>query len=225
MHHPFLMEASWKEQLQGEFSTDYMSKLADFLREEYATGKTVYPPQEDIFRAFCHCSFPDTSVVIVGQDPYHNPGQAHGLSFSVQEGVRQPPSLQNIFQEITRDLELPMSQTGCLTPWAKQGVLLLNTILTVRKNEPKSHHGQGWERFTDAVIEKLSSRQEPLVFLLWGKSAQEKCERLDTSRHLCLKAAHPSPYSARNGFFGCRHFSQANEFLKKVGKRPIVWQL
>lgn len=219
-----LMAPSWKEALQSEFSKEYMQQLSRFLSQEEASGETVYPKKEDWFRAFCETPFDEVSVVIMGQDPYHNPGQAHGFSFSVPEGTRQPPSLKNIFQEIREDLGIPMSERGCLLPWAKQGVLLLNSILTVRKNAPKSHHHQGWERFTDVVVEKLAARKSPLIFLLWGKSAQEKCS-LVGDPHLCLKAAHPSPYSARSGFFGCGHFSKTNQFLKKKGKQPIDWQL
>lgn len=220
-----LMESSWLEILKKEFEAPYMKDLEKFLQEEYASNQIIYPPKEHIFSAFCHTSFEEVSVVILGQDPYHNENQAHGLSFSVQEGVRQPPSLKNIFSEIGADLNIQMSTSGFLVPWAKQGVLLLNSILTVRKNAPKSHHQKGWETFTDAVIDRLSSRKTPTVFMLWGKSAKEKGSRIDQTRHLCLKAAHPSPYSAHSGFFGCKHFSKANAFLKKHFRPEIDWQI
>jgi len=164
----------------------------------------------------------------VGQDPYHNPGQAHGLSFSVSKGVNPPPSLQNIFKEVIDDVKITYPKHGCLIDWARQGVLLLNATLTVRANEPRSHHGQGWERFTDVIIQKLCTRKDPIVFVLWGKSAQEKCQHIlqeEASSHLVLKAAHPSPYSAHSGFFGCRHFSKINDFLEKNDKKPINWQI
>ncbi len=218
------MEKSWKELLKQELDKPYMQDLQAFLAQEHEEGKTIYPKESEVFQAFCFHSFQETSVVIIGQDPYHNEGQAHGLSFSVKDGVRQPPSLKNIFEEIRQDLSLPMSSKGCLDPWAKQGVLLLNTILTVRKNEPKSHHNQGWEVFTDKVVELLAAREKPLVFLLWGKSAREKCAKVNAP-HLCLEAAHPSPYSAHSGFFGCRHFSKANQFLKEHSLAEIDWRI
>lgn len=214
------MEKGWTAVLKEEFYKPYMIALKAFLEKE-----DYYPPKELIFNAFCQTPFSDVKVVIMGQDPYHGEGQAEGLSFSVREGVKIPPSLHNIFQELADDLHLPISNSGSLLKWAKQGVLLLNAILTVRKNEPLSHHGKGWEIFTDRVVEILIERRDPIVFMLWGRAAKEKVLRVKNSHHLLLEAAHPSPYSARSGFFGCRHFSKANEFLKKNGKAPIDWSL
>lgn len=223
------MEKSWLEKLNAEFDKPYIKNLKAFLSEELKKNHVIYPPEEQIFEAFCHAAFDDIKVVIVGQDPYHNPNQAHGLSFSVTKEVKSPPSLQNIYKELHDDLGIPIPSHGFLQSWAKQGVLLLNATLTVRANEPKSHYGKGWERFTDTVIEKLSEKQDPIVFLLWGKSAQEKCENVPSLQgntpHLILKAAHPSPYSASNGFFGCKHFSKANAFLQKHGKSPVDWNI
>lgn len=223
------MEASWLERLGEEFEKPYMKKLEDFLAREIASGAAIYPPFELIFNAFCQTPWDDVKVVIMGQDPYHNPGQAHGLSFSVPKGVPLPPSLQNIYKELEEDLGISPPSHGCLLDWAKRGVLLLNAILTVRANEPKSHHGQGWELFTDRVVQLLCTKKDPLVFLLWGKSAQDKFAHIQlnatSSQHLALKAAHPSPFSAYVGFFGCRHFSKTNEFLKNVGKSPIDWRI
>ena len=221
------MEKSWRNRLEKEISAPYVQELKTFLEEEQKAGKLVYPPQEKIFGAFLETPFDQVKVVVVGQDPYHGEGQAHGLSFSVPEEVKKlPPSLKNIFKELHEDLGVPIPETGCLTSWAKQGVFLLNATLTVLAGEPKSHFGRGWERFTDAVIQALAEKQDPIVFLLWGKSAQDKGEkiRLINPNHLVLTAAHPSPYSA-TGFFGCRHFSKANEFLAKSGKAPISWDL
>lgn len=221
-----LMEEGWLKELKEEFEKPYMKDLQAFLREEIASGKTVYPPQELIFNAFCQTPFHKVKVVIMGQDPYHNPKQAHGLSFSVPVGVAPPPSLKNIFQELKEDLKIPAAPHGCLLSWAKQGVLLLNATLTVRENEPKSHYGKGWESFTDAAIRKLAEKKDALVFLLWGKSAQEKCEHIvKDKRHLLLESPHPSPFSVHSGFFGCRHFSKANQFLEKHGKTPIDWRV
>ena len=220
------MEASWLERLGEEFEKPYMKELEAFLARERAAGAEVYPPYELIFNAFCQTPFAEVKVVIMGQDPYHGPGQAHGLSFSVPPGVPAPPSLQNIFKEIRDDLGIPVPKSGCLTGWAKQGVLLLNATLTVRANEAKSHFGKGWEVFTDRVVRLLCMRKEPLVFLLWGKSALDKFQHIaecGTGRHLVLTAAHPSPLSAHAGFMGCRHFSKTNEFLKKAGIKPIHW--
>jgi len=221
------MEASWLDQLKEEFEKPYMKQLEQFLAKEMASGAVVYPPFELIFNAFCQTPFEKTRVVIMGQDPYHGPGQAHGLSFSVPKGVPLPPSLQNIFKEIREDLQIPTPSHGCLIDWAKQGVLLLNATLTVRANEPKSHHGQGWEVFTDRVIQCLCSRKDSLVFVLWGKSALDKFQHINSSgsHHLVLTAAHPSPLSAHSGFFGCRHFSKINEFLKAKGQNPIDWKI
>lgn len=223
------MDASWLELLQGEFEKPYMKNLEAFLAKEIASGATIFPPFEFIFNAFCQTPFDQVKVVIMGQDPYHGEGQAHGLSFSVPKGVPAPPSLQNIFKELKDDLGIPIPKHGCLLDWAKQGVLLLNATLTVRANEPRSHYGKGWEIFTDQVIKLICERTDPIVFLLWGKSAYEKFKHIqpskNNSRHLVLTAAHPSPLSAHSGFFGCRHFSKTNEFLKKNGKAEIMWKL
>lgn len=222
------MEASWLEKLASEFEKPYMLGLEAFLAKEIPSGAAVYPPFEQVFNAFCQTPFDQVSVVIMGQDPYHGPGQAHGLSFSVPKGVPLPPSLQNIFKELKEDLKIPAPPHGCLIDWAKQGVLLLNATLTVRANEPKSHYGQGWEVFTDRVVQLLCARKEPLVFILWGKSAIEKFQHIEswsTGSHLVLTAAHPSPLSAHSGFFGCRHFSKANEFLRSIGRNSIDWKI
>lgn len=221
------MEASWLEKLQEEFEKPYMKDLESFLAGELRSKTAVYPPFELIFNAFCQTPFDEVKVVIIGQDPYHGPGQAHGLSFSVQKGVNPPPSLQNIFKELKEDLGIDPPGHGCLVEWAHQGVLLLNATLTVREGQPKSHFGKGWEAFTDRVVQLLCQRKDPLVFILWGRSAAEKFEHICTnaSHHLALKAPHPSPFSAHTGFLGCRHFSKANAFLKKVGKTPINWTL
>lgn len=220
------MESSWLKLLNEEFEKPYMKKLEAFLAQEIASGSAIYPPFELIFNAFCQTPYDEAKVVLIGQDPYHNPGQAHGLSFSVPKGVSSPPSLQNIYKEIQEDLGIPPPSHGCLLDWARQGVLLLNATLTVRANEPKSHHGQGWEMFTDRVVQLLCEKKDPIVFLLWGKSAQDKMMHVQSSVHHCiLKAAHPSPFSAHSGFFGCRHFSKANAFLQKVGKIPIDWRI
>lgn len=223
------MEASWLERLAPEFDQPHMRRLESFLAQEIREGKTIYPPFDLTFNAFCQTPFEATKVVIIGQDPYHGAGQAHGLSFSVPKGVAPPPSLQNIFKELAADVGSSAPSHGSLLSWAKQGILLLNATLTVRANEPKSHFGKGWEEFTDHVVQLLAARTDPLVFILWGKSALEKwkhvaADRRD-SRHLVLSAAHPSPLSAHAGFFGCRHFSQANEFLLKSAKKPIDWNL
>lgn len=227
---PFVLEPSWQEQLQKELKEPYIADLAAFIEKEYASAPIpVYPPKELIFNAFYQTLFNKVKVVIMGQDPYHGPGQAHGLSFSVPKGVKLPPSLQNIFKELESDVHMPRSNHGCLIPWAHQGVLLLNATLTVRQGEPMSHHGRGWERFTDAAIRKLEEREDPVIFVLWGKSAQDKCRFLRQegipSRHFVLTAAHPSPYSASHGFFGCHHFSKINELLEQQGKEPINWSL
>lgn len=223
------MEASWLDLLEGEFQKPYMKELQAFLAGEARAGKEVYPPFDQIFSAFCQTPFEQVKVVVMGQDPYHGPGQAHGLSFSVPHGVDQPPSLQNIFKEIKSDLGIVPPKHGCLIDWAKQGVLLLNATLTVRAHEAKSHHGKGWEMFTDRVVQLLCSRPDPIVFLLWGRVALEKFQHIQpqgsSSPHLVLTAAHPSPLSAYAGFFGCRHFSKVNDFLTKIGKNPIDWAL
>lgn len=221
------MEASWLEKLKGEFEKPYMKELERFLSREIESGATIYPPYPSIFNAFCQTPFDDVKVVIMGQDPYHGPGLAHGLSFSVSKGVPIPPSLQNIYKEIQEDLQISPPNHGCLIDWARQGVLLLNATLTVRAGEAKSHFGQGWEIFTDKVIELLSKKEDPIVFLLWGKSAYEKFNHICTNakQHLVLTSPHPSPLSAHAGFFGNHHFSKANEFLKNAGKDPIDWKI
>jgi uracil-DNA glycosylase len=220
------IEQGWKQVLQEAFRQDYFKDIVGFLRNEKKSGRVIYPPGPMIFNAFNTTPFGAVKLVILGQDPYHGPGQAHGLSFSVPRGVKPPPSLVNIFKEIKSDLGVPMPEGyGDLTAWAEQGVLLLNAALTVRANEPFSHAGIGWARFTDEVIRTLSEQKSHLVFILWGKFAQEKQALIDGSKHLVLKAAHPSPFSADKGFFGCRHFSKANEYLARHGIDPINWQL
>ena len=219
------LETSWKERLGGVFATPELQQLAAFLRAEKAAGKIIYPPGSQIFAALDSTPFERVKVVILGQDPYHGPGQAHGLCFSVAPGVAVPPSLQNIFKEIARDLDLPRPTHGCLTSWAKQGVLLLNTVLTVERGLAGSHQGKGWELLTDACIETLNREREGLVFLLWGSHAQAKGRLIDSQRHLILKAPHPSPLSAHRGFLGCGHFSRANRYLEQSGRSPIDWSL
>lgn len=218
------MEASWLEALQGEFEQDYMKELRAFLAEEKRTA-TVFPPGDEIFAAFDLAPLPQVRVVVLGQDPYFHPGQAHGLCFSVRRGVTPPPSLKNIYKELQEDLGIPPAAHGELTAWARQGVLLLNSVLTVRSGQAFSHQGHGWERFTDRAIQVLAERREGLVFLLWGRPAQQKAARIDRARHLVLTAAHPSPLSAHNGFFGCRHFSKANAWFEQRGEPPIEWRL
>ena len=216
------IEESWKAHLQEEFNKPYFERLAEFVRQEYAE-KTVYPPAKLIFNAFNRCPFDEVKVVIVGQDPYHEPGQAHGLCFSVTEGVPLPPSLQNIYKEIEQDLRKQIPRSGNLDRWATQGVLLLNATLTVQAHRAGSHQRKGWEEFTDAVIHHLATQREHLVFILWGAYAQRKGETIDANRHLILKSAHPSPLSAHRGFFGNRHFSRTNDYLKSHGIPPINW--
>ena len=217
---------SWKEVLKDEVSKPYFQQIVTFLRSEKASGKTIYPPGPLIFNAFNQTPFDKVSVVIIGQDPYHGPGQAHGLSFSVQKGVKPPPSLVNIFKEIRADIGVEMAaNNGDLTHWAEQGVLLLNAALTVRAGEPFSHAKYGWAEFTDAVISKVSEEKQHVVFLLWGKFAQEKQALIDETKHHVLKAAHPSPFSADKGFFGCKHFSKTNQLLMQDGLTPIDWTL
>ena len=216
------IESSWKNKLQDEFEKSYFKKLTAFVREEYKT-KTIYPPGKDIFNAFDSCSFDKVRVVIIGQDPYHGPGQANGLCFSVHDGIALPPSLKNIFKEIETDIGTVPPKTGNLERWAKQGVLLLNATLTVEANTPGSHQKKGWEQFTDAVIQKLSDEKEHLVFILWGAYAQKKGLIIDAKKHCILQSAHPSPFSAYNGFFGNKHFSKTNEYLASHGFKKIVW--
>lgn len=216
------MEPSWKTRLAGEFEKDYFVKLTDFVRQEYRQA-TVYPSGPNIFNAFAHCPFNRVKVVIIGQDPYHEPGQAHGLCFSVQDGTPFPPSLQNIFKEITDDLGRPRPTSGDLTRWADQGVLLLNATLTVRAHRAGSHQGHGWETFTDAAIRCLNAERQHLVYMLWGAYAQKKGASIATSRNLVLTSPHPSPLSAHRGFFGNRHFSRANDYLVALGESPIDW--
>lgn len=219
------IENSWKEVLKDEFQKSYFEQIVVFLKHEKALNKVIYPPGNMIFNAFDKTPFKDVKVVILGQDPYHGPGQAHGLCFSVQKGVKPPPSLVNIYKELNKDVGIPIPETGDLTKWAEHGVLLLNAMLTVRNGEPASHSKIGWESFTDAVIRKVSDLKEGVVFMLWGKFAQDKQVLIDATKHYILKAAHPSPFSADKGFFGCRHFSKANELLMKDGKAPVDWQL
>ncbi len=214
----------WQDILAGEFDKEYYKILRGFLKTEYE-NEVVYPSMYDIFNALRYTAYKDVKVVIIGQDPYHGKNQAHGLCFSVKPGVRKPPSLVNIFKELNTDLGIPMPQNGCLEPWAQQGVLLLNTILTVRESKPMSHKGYGWETFTDEVLRKLNSRKDPIIFLLWGTPARLKGNLITNSRHYKLEAPHPSPLSAYYGFFGCKHFSKTNEILKSLGKTPIDWRI
>lgn len=220
------LEPSWLNLLEAEFNKEYMIKLKQFLKEEKEAGNKIYPKGTDIFNAFNKTPFTSLKVVLLGQDPYHGANQAHGLSFSVQKGVTPPPSLKNIYKELQNDIpEFTIPQHGELTEWAEQGVMLLNATLTVRAASPGSHQKKGWEIFTDTVIKIISENKEGVIFLLWGKFAQAKAELIDTKKHHVLKAAHPSPYSADNGFFGCKHFSKTNAILEKEGKEPIDWQI
>ncbi len=216
------IEDSWKRHLQTEFDKPYFEALTSFVREEYGKGR-CYPPGKLIFNAFYLCPFDQVKVVLIGQDPYHEPGQAMGLCFSVNQGVQFPPSLQNIFKEIADDIGTPIPASGDLTRWAKQGVMLLNATLTVREHQAGSHQGKGWETFTDAVIQTLAREREHLVFILWGSYAQKKGAFIDRNRHLVLQSAHPSPLSAYRGFFGNKHFSKANAYLQANGIEPILW--
>lgn len=218
------LEPSWLTQIGSEFEQPYMQQLKRFLSAEKAAGKVIYPPGELWFNAFNSTSFDRVKVVILGQDPYHGPGQAHGLCFSVLPGVPFPPSLLNIFKEIQNDLGLPIPRSGCLQHWAGQGVLLLNATLTVERGRAGSHQGKGWEQFTDRAVQRLNEVREGLVFLLWGSYAQRKGQLIDTRRHLVLKAPHPSPLSAHRGFFGCGHFSATNRYLESRGETPIRWE-
>lgn len=219
------IEPSWKQVLKSSFEKNYFQQIVGHIKLEMLSGKIIYPPGPLIFNAFASTPFDQVKVVILGQDPYHGAGQAMGLSFSVPRGISIPPSLQNIFKELKQDIGMPIPTHGDLSSWAKQGVLLLNASLTVRANEPNSHARLGWIEFTDTVITALSNEKENLVFVLWGKFAQEKQGLIDETKHLVLKAAHPSPFSADKGFFGCKHFSQINQYLTTQGKDPIDWQL
>lgn len=214
----------WDALLSGEFKKDYYLRLREFLKAEYGS-RNIFPPMQDIFNSLRYTSYSDVKAVILGQDPYHGAGQAHGLCFSVKKGVQPPPSLQNIFKELNADLGIQPPPHGELTAWAKSGVLLMNTVLTVREGQANSHKGQGWEILTDRVIELLNQREQPIVFLLWGGNARAKAKLITNPAHLVLQCAHPSPLSAYNGFFGCRHFSKANEFLSANGIEPIDWQI
>lgn len=214
----------WDALLADEIRKDYYLRLREFLKQEYTTRR-IYPPMEDIFNALRHTSYSYVRAVILGQDPYHGAGQAHGMCFSVRKGTPPPPSLQNIFKEMKSDLGIDPPNHGELTAWADSGVLLLNTVLTVREGEANSHRGMGWEQFTDRIIELLNQREQPIVFLLWGGNARSKARLITNPQHLILQCAHPSPLSAYNGFFGCRHFSKTNEFLVQHGMQPINWRL
>lgn len=218
------MNDSWWQQLKDEFNKPYYQELREMLKREYAEH-TVYPEPNDIYNALHYTSYENVKVVILGQDPYHGPGQAHGLSFSVQPGVNPPPSLKNIFIELQNDIGADIPNHGSLVSWAKQGVLLLNTVLTVRRGQANSHKGKGWEQLTDSIIDVLNKRDKPVVFILWGRHAQMKKERIDTSKHFIIQSPHPSPFSARNGFFGSRPFSRANQYLEQIGDEPIDWSL
>ncbi len=214
----------WDEILKDEFQSDYYAQIRETLKQEYASHE-IYPPMQDIFNALRYTSYSDVKAVLLGQDPYHGPGQAHGLCFSVRPGVAPPPSLQNIFKELQSDMGLPAPHSGCLIPWAKEGVLMLNTTLTVRRGQANSHSKIGWTKFTDAIIQKLNDHEQPIVFLLWGSNARSKKAFITNPNHLILETVHPSPLSAHQGFFGSRHFSQCNEFLMAHGIAPIDWTL
>lgn len=219
------LEAGWKAALADEFGKEYMRSLREFLRVQKANGQIIYPPGSRIFNALDSTPLDQVKVVILGQDPYHGPGQAHGLAFSVPPGIRPPPSLQNIFKELERDLDIPRPAHGCLTHWAEQGVLLLNAVLTVEAGNAGSHAKRGWETFTTRIIEVAAQQHEHLVFMLWGSYARQKAEQLDLSKHCVLTSAHPSPLSAHRGFLGNGHFSAANDYLQLHGRKPIDWAL
>lgn len=221
----FLITKNWYEKLQPEFESESYKKLEEFLTHEYQT-KTIYPEPKDVFNAINLVKYDAVKVVIIGQDPYHNPKQAHGLSFSVEKDISIPPSLQNIYKELKSDLGCYIPNNGNLTKWAKQGVLLLNSVLTVEQNKPNSHKGKGWEKITGKIIELLNQREDPIIFLLWGGNAKSLGKNIDKNKHYILSAVHPSPMSAnQGGWFGCKHFSQINEILEKLGKAPIDWQI
>lgn len=215
--------SDWKTLLAPEKEKDYFKKILSFLKTERTHGKIIYPAQENIFNAIKTTTFSDIKVVIIGQDPYHNPKQAHGLSFSVPIGIAPPPSLINIFKELKNDCGIEIPKHGCLEKWANQGILLLNSVLTVEENKPQSHANIGWQQFTDTIIQKLNHHPEKIVYLLWGSHAQKKAELIDVQKHSILMAPHPSPLSAHRGFLGCKHFSKTNEILKKAGRIPIDW--
>ena len=217
------LEDSWLQVLGNEFEQEYMQQLRSFLQAEKAARRLIYPPGPQIFNAFKHTPLPKVKVIILGQDPYHGPGQAHGLCFSVPEGIDIPPSLQNIYRELEQDLGVPAPRHGCLTAWAEQGVLLLNSVLSVRRGQAASHQGRGWEQFTDRVIAVINEQLQGAVFMLWGSYAQRKGAMVNAGKHLLLKAPHPSPLSAHRGFFGCRHFSRANDYLQQQGQTPVNW--
>ncbi len=219
-----MIHNEWFPWLRTEWEQPYFKNLSAFLKVQYQT-KEIYPPRVQVFSAFEACDLPDIKVVILGQDPYHEPGQAHGMCFSVNPGIEIPPSLENIYKELQADCGCYYPNNGYLMPWAKQGVFLLNTVMTVERGRANSHQGRGWETFTDHVIQKINDKKEPVAFLLWGRNARSKVSMIDESRHLVLEAAHPSPLSAYRGFFGCRHFSRANAFLKSRGREPINWQI
>lgn len=226
-YYPFELEKSWHKALEEELAKPYILKLAAFIEKERKGSLPVYPPQELIFNAFLQTPFEEVRIVIMGQDPYHGAGQAHGLCFSVPNGVPPPPSLVNIFKELESDLGIPRKQNGCLLSWAKQGVFLPNALLTVREGQPMSHQGQGWEQFTDAAIRALANRPQPVIFVLWGKTAQEKCKHIllnsTNKQHTVLTAPHPSPLSASTGFFGCKVFSKVNDILRSQNQKTIDW--
>jgi uracil-DNA glycosylase len=219
-----LLPESWRPILAEEFNKPYMSTLQTFLDDEYA-NQTIYPPINEVFTAFSLTAYSDVRVLVFGQDPYHGPGEAHGLSFSVKPGITVPPSLRNMYKELQSDLGCKKPNNGYLTPWASQGVMMLNAVLTVRHKSPNSHQKHGWEKFTDAVIKKISARPEPVVFILWGGKAKQKLKLVDSSRHFVITGAHPSPLSAHNGFFGSKPFSKVNEKLAEWGKPAINWQI
>ncbi len=219
-----ILTNDWAPRLDQEFQKDYYVKLREYLKREYRET-TIYPDMYDIFNALHHTTYENTKAVILGQDPYHGPNQAHGLSFSVQPEVKMPPSLQNIFKELYDDLGYEMPEHGCLTKWAEEGVLLLNAVLTVRNGQPNSHRGIGWEQFTHEVIRQVNEKEDPVVFILWGKNAQAKEELITSAHHLVIKSPHPSPFSAHRGFFGSRPFSRTNEFLRNAGRPEIDWSI
>ncbi|MBI1183138.1 uracil-DNA glycosylase [bacterium] len=219
------IDPSWYKALQKEFESTYFQELKHFLQQEKAAGKTIYPAGSEIFNAFNLCPLPQVKCVILGQDPYHGPNQAHGLCFSVRKGIKPPPSLVNIYKEINAGLGLPIPTHGELTGWARQGVLMLNAVLTVEASKPASHQNRGWENFTDSAIKAVSEQQERVVFMLWGRFARSKKQLIDAEKHLILEAAHPSPFSAHSGFFGCKHFALCNQYLAKNSREPIDWRL